>query len=94
MKPPASAERRTTEWLTALSPVIEHEEHSPAGHLDSKAAQLVEHDVRSPVSLVNSAATDASVEHSKRSPGTWPDDRDADASPDETGVQPVGPQSY
>ena len=30
-RPPASAERRTAEWVTALSPVIEHDELSPCG---------------------------------------------------------------
>ena len=92
MKPPASAERRTAEWLTALSPVMEHEEFSPVGHLDSRAAQVVEHDAHSSVSRVDSAVTDASpaVEHGKRSPGTWPDARDADSIPDETGGHGAG----
>lgn len=37
-KPPASAERRTAEWLTALSPVIEHDECSPASQPGTRVA--------------------------------------------------------
>lgn len=37
-KAPASAERRTAEWLTALSPVIEHDECSPASQLGATVA--------------------------------------------------------
>lgn len=96
MKPPASAERRTAEWLTALSPVMEHEEHSPLGPHDSMTAHVVEHAARSPVSQGDTAATDASpvVELGACSPGTQPDARHADTSPHATGVQPARQQSY
>lgn len=37
---PASAERRTAEWVTALSPVLEHDEsQSPANTLKMSAAE-------------------------------------------------------
>lgn len=88
-KPPASAERRTAEWLTALSPVMEHDALSPVDHLGSRAAQVVQHDALSPVSQVESAVAGVSpaVEHGRRSPGTRLDARDTDASPDDTGVR-------
>ncbi len=42
-RPPASAERRTAEWVTALSPVLEHDEghtsHSPAGAVETQALE-------------------------------------------------------
>ena len=87
MKPPASAERRTAEWLTALSPVMEREEHSPLGHPDSTASRVAEHDAHSPVSQIESsaAAVDASSvdERGKLSPGSA---SHADACPRATGV--------
>lgn len=55
LKPPASAEWRTAEWLTGLSPVIEHDEHSPVGQLDTRVADasLGETGVRSRLTAVS-----------------------------------------
>lgn len=88
MKPPASAERRTAEWLSALSPVIEHEEHNLAGQLDSVAAHIVEQGASSPVSQDDTTTADASpaIEPDRRSSFRQTNTRDANAIPGQTGM--------
>lgn len=87
MKPPASAERRTAEWLSALSPVIEHEEHSPAGQLDSIAAHVVEQGASSPVSQdAETADASPAIEYDGRISVSQVDTRHADASPRQPGM--------
>lgn len=86
---PASAKRCTAERLSALSPVIGHEEHSPARQLDSIATHAMEQSASSPVShqdIIKIADASPYIEHDGGSSVSQTDTKDAVASPGQTGM--------
>lgn len=90
MKPPASAERRTADWLSALSPVAEHDELNTS-QLDTQAADaspVSERSMDIPIDQLDTRVADASsvIEHDGHSPVSRLDSTVADASPNTTGT--------